>query len=48
MVIVSPTVGAGFEKVMSSDDIVRFGFTLDNALMAKAVEKGEGVGNRNV
>ncbi len=32
IVIVSPTVGAEFEKVMSVDEIVRFGFILANAV----------------
>ena len=40
MVIVSPTVGVGLEKVMSEDDIVRFGFTFAKARRAKAVEYG--------
>ncbi len=36
--IVSPTVGEAFEKVMSVDEIVRFGFILANARKANAVE----------
>ena len=40
MVIVSPTVGVGLEKVISEDVIDRFGFTFANALSAKAVEYG--------
>lgn len=35
IVIVSPAVGAGFEKVMSFDEMERFGFTF-----ASAVEYG--------
>jgi len=33
-------VGVGFEKVMSSLVIERFGFTFDSALKARAVEYG--------
>jgi len=37
---VSPTVAVVFGKVISSDEIVRFGFTFANALKANAVEYG--------
>jgi len=40
MVIVPPTVGVGLEKVISDEDIERFGFTLAKARRAKAVEYG--------
>ena len=36
--VCTPTVGAGFEKVMSEAEIERFGFTMASALKANAVE----------
>jgi hypothetical protein len=38
--MVSPTLGAGFEKAMSFDVSERLGFTLAKALNANAVEYG--------
>lgn len=40
MVIVSPMVGAGLEKVMSDDVIERSGFILASAQRAKDVQYG--------